>query len=309
MRLLHAGGLEVLQDHLGKGLLLGVVGGGFRDAGIDQLVVVIHAEHAVGAEALDGEGTGHADLLLVVVGLVVEVFKLGLGGDGLVDLLLPGDAGLPPVGVQILRRVRPLASASRGISHSCQCLLERGVQLLAQRLQLRLPLVPDDIDLRVVGDGLEGDVRHALIDEAVADVPLHGLRTRRGAGDFGFLELALAGIGQQVKGITRAHDAGTGQRQRHARGVNRDPAAAPLLGDGGGGAGTAGRVEHEIAGVGGHEEAAFNDSWRSSERHKLYLATELSWISPNVLDRKSRKVVNESDVVKSCSRSVQRGLP
>ena len=60
---------------------------------------------------------------------------------------------------------------------------------------------------------------------------MHGLRTWRGAGDFGFLELALAGIGQQVKGITRAHDAGAGQRQRDARGVNRDPAPAPLLGD------------------------------------------------------------------------------
>ena len=139
-------------------------------------------------------------------------------------------------------------------------LLERGVQLLAQRLQLRLPLFPDDIDLRVVGDGLERDVRHALIDEAVADVPLHGLRTRRGAGDFGFLELALAGIGQQVKGITRAHDAGTGQRQRHARGVNRDPAAAPLLGHGGGGAGTAGRVEHEVTGVGSHKQTAFDNN-------------------------------------------------
>ena len=150
-----------------------------------------------------------------------------------------------------------LASASRGISHSCHVLLERGVQLLAQRFQLLLPLVPDDIDLGVVGDGLERDVRHALVDEAVADVAVHGLRTRRGAGDFGFLELAFAGVGQQVVGIARTHDAGTGQSQRHARGVDRDPAAAPLLGDSGGGAGAAGRVEHEVAGsvaIGGSAE-------------------------------------------------------
>ena len=122
--------------------------------------------------------------------------------------------------------------ASRGISHSCQFFLSAAFSFSRKRLQLRLPLVPDDIDLRVVGDGFERDVRHALIDEAVADVPVHGLRTRRGAGDFGFLDLAFAGIGQQVKRIARAHDAGAGQRQRHARGVNRDPAAAPLLGDG-----------------------------------------------------------------------------
>ena len=63
-------------------------------SGVDQFIVFIHAQHAVGAEALDGEGTGHADLLLVLVRLVVKIFKLGLGGDGLVDFLLPGDAGL-----------------------------------------------------------------------------------------------------------------------------------------------------------------------------------------------------------------------
>ena len=106
VRLLHAGGLEVLQDHLREGLLGAVFGAVFLD-GVDQFVVLIHAQHAVRAEALHGEGTGHADLLLVLVGLVVEVFELGLGGDGGVDLLLPGDARLPPVGVQFLRRLRP----------------------------------------------------------------------------------------------------------------------------------------------------------------------------------------------------------
>ena len=67
------------------------------------------------------------------------------------------------------------SSASRGISHSCQVFLSAAFSVLAQRLQFRLPLVPDDIDLRVVGDGFERDVRHALIDEAVADVSVHGL--------------------------------------------------------------------------------------------------------------------------------------
>ena len=94
---------------------------------VDQLVVLIHAQHAMGAKALDGEGTGHADLLLVVVGLVVEVFKLGLGGDGGVDLLLPGDAGLPPVSVQFLRWLRPcLVRLTRNLPF-LPFLLERGV--------------------------------------------------------------------------------------------------------------------------------------------------------------------------------------
>ena len=138
---------------------------------------------------------------------------------------------LPPIGVQFLRRSGHFVIGFARNLPLLPVLLERRVQLLAQRLQLRLPFVPDDIDLRVVGDGFERDVWHALIDEAVADVPVHRLRTWRGASDFGFLELAFAGVGQQVKRIARAHDAGTGQRQRHARGVNRDPAAAPLLGD------------------------------------------------------------------------------
>jgi len=102
-------------------------------------------------------------------------------------------------------------------------------------------------------------VRHALIDEAVADVAVDGLATRSGAGDFGFLLLTFARIGKQVKRIPRSHDAGTGQRQRHAGGVDRDPATAPLLGDGGGGAGTAGRVENEVSGVCCHENAALDD--------------------------------------------------
>ena len=65
-------------------------------------------------EALDGERPGYADLLFVIVGLVVEVFKLGLGGDGGVDLLLAGDAVLPPLGVQLLRCRRPLSYPPRG---------------------------------------------------------------------------------------------------------------------------------------------------------------------------------------------------
>ena len=98
VRLLHPGGLEVLQDHLGE-RLLGAYSAPSSRKCVDQFIVLVHAQHAVGAKALDGERTGHADLLLVLVGLVVEVLKLGLGGDGRIDLLLPGDASLPPVGM------------------------------------------------------------------------------------------------------------------------------------------------------------------------------------------------------------------
>ena len=162
----------------GKVCFSAVASAGFRHT-VNQFIVFIHPEHAVRREALDGERPGHADLLLVVVGLVVEVFKLGLGGDGGIDLLLAGNAGLPPVGVQFLRRVRPLGLGLAWNLPLLPGLLERGVQRLAQWFQLRLPLLPDDIDLRVVGDGLQGDVRNALIDEAVADVAVDGLLMAR----------------------------------------------------------------------------------------------------------------------------------
>ena len=53
----------------------------FLLAGAWALATSAHAQHAVWAEALDGEGAGHAHPLLVLVGLVVQVLALGLGRD------------------------------------------------------------------------------------------------------------------------------------------------------------------------------------------------------------------------------------
>jgi hypothetical protein len=94
---------------LREGFLLVVIGSSLRD-GVNQLVGLIHAQHAVRTEALHGEGTGHADFLVVQVGLVVEVFELGLCRNGGVNLLLPGDSGRPPFGMQLLRGLRPRAA-------------------------------------------------------------------------------------------------------------------------------------------------------------------------------------------------------
>jgi hypothetical protein len=56
----------------------------------------------MGAEALHREWTGYADLGFVFVGLVVEVFGIGLGSNGGINLFLTGDAGIPPVGMNAL---------------------------------------------------------------------------------------------------------------------------------------------------------------------------------------------------------------
>ena len=82
---------------------------------------------------------------------------------------------------------------------------------------------------------------------------------RHALGQFRFLGAAFAAVGEQIPGIARRHQPRASERQRDAAGVDRDPAAAPLLGDIGGGAGAAGGIEHKVAGVGGHQDAAFND--------------------------------------------------
>src|SRR3546814_3565876 len=98
VRLLHAGSLQVFQDHLHEVAFFAVAVVAFADA-VDQLVVFVHAQHPVGREAFHGEWAGDADFLLVLVGLVVEILVVGLGGDGSVDLALTRDALLPPVGM------------------------------------------------------------------------------------------------------------------------------------------------------------------------------------------------------------------
>ena len=79
-----------------------------------------------------------------------------------------------------------------------------------------LEVLPDDVDLDVVGDGAQGDVRHALVDEALADVAVAG---GFGGGltlDLGLFQLAGAAVGEQVVGIAGAHDAGAGQGEGDA---------------------------------------------------------------------------------------------
>jgi hypothetical protein len=74
----------------------------------------------------------------------------------------------------------------------------------------------------------------------------------------------------------------------------RFPAPSPLLGDVGCGAGAAGRVEDEIAGVGGHEDAALNDACACL--NYVDNACSASNISPDVRDRISCKIIYKPDI-------------
>ena len=66
-----------------------------------------------------------------------------------------------------------------------QCL----IKLLAQGFQLFLKSLPNDINFSVVGDGLEGDVRHALINKALPNIAVGWLLGRKFTGNFGILTL------------------------------------------------------------------------------------------------------------------------
>jgi hypothetical protein len=98
VRLLHASGAQVVEDDLHEIAHGAVVAVGIAHA-VDQLVVLVHAQHTVRRQAFDRERAGHAHFLPVVIGFVVEIFELGLGRDGGVDLALAGDARVPPAGV------------------------------------------------------------------------------------------------------------------------------------------------------------------------------------------------------------------
>ena len=138
------------------------------------------------------------------------------------------------------------------------------IQLFQQRLQRFLKSLPDHVDLGVVGDGLEGDVGDALVHEPLADVVVGGCFRGDLTGERGFLDLADAAVGEQVVRVTGAHDAGAGQSEGHAGSVDGDPAAAPLLGNVGGGSRAAGGVEDEVAGISGHENASLDNYARCS---------------------------------------------
>ena len=101
MRLLNAGGLEVLQDYGGEVLNFAVAELIFSEV-INQFVVLVNPQHAVRRQAFHGEGTRHAHLLFVFVGFVVKVFDLGFGGDGGVNLFLAGETQFPESGEQRL---------------------------------------------------------------------------------------------------------------------------------------------------------------------------------------------------------------
>ena len=181
---------------------------------------------------------------------------------------------------------------------------QSSIQRGAERLQFPLVFLVDNVDLGVVGDVPQGDVGHALVHEALADVAVGGHLRRVAPGQLGLLDLSVPAIGQDVVGVTGAHDAGAGQGQGDAGGVDGDPPPPPLLGHVGGGAGAAGGVQHKVAWISGHQNATLDQSCRRLHhinfgvRPALYTAN----IIPRIVCLNGSEVVKVSDVRKTVAR-------
>ena len=138
---------------------------------------------------------------------------------------------------------------------------------------------------------------HALVDEAEPNVSVSGCVQRSRSGDLGLLPLSFRAVGEHVVGVSRPHDAGPGEGQCDAGGIDGDPAASPLFGDVGGGAGAAGGIEDEVAGVGGHEDAAFDDLGK-----RLYYVELVgrkacnAGVNPVVCIGHNREIMKETEV-------------
>src|SRR5204862_545851 len=138
-------------------------------------------------------------------------------------------------------------------------LAEGNVQVGSQGLKFSLEGFPNYVNFGIVRDRLQRDVRRALIDKALSYVALRRRIWLNFSGYLVFLGTAVRRVGEIVVGILRAHDARAGKRQRHPAGIDSDPAAAPLFGKGGCRTGAAGGVQNEVAWVGCHEDATFNN--------------------------------------------------
>jgi hypothetical protein len=141
-----------------------------------------------------------------------------------------------------------------------RCDGQRGVEVGQRRGDLRVILGVDRVDVGVVGDAFQHDMRHGFIVETAAQT--------------------LVRIAQGVIVERRGHQSLLGQRDRHARGVAGDPAPPPFFPDEGGGARATGRIEHQIAGICGHQKAAFYNCRSSLD--DIHLVWASGHIRPDV---------------------------
>ena len=246
-------------------------------------------------EALDREWPGDTHLAGVCVRLVVQVLEFRLRGDRGIDLPLAPHTVLPPLLVQRLRLRRPLALALARDLPRLPRLLDLGVQPPPQRLEDALELLPDDVDLRVVGDIAQLDVGNALKDEALADVAMGWGVRGLGASDLGFLRPTLSAVREKVVRVACTHDPSPSEGECDPGSVDGDPAPTPLLGYICGGPAAARRVEYKVPGIGGHQDTALDDPWqRLYDEHLVCCKAGNAGICPVIRERGYTEIIKEA---------------
>ena len=134
----------------------------------------------------------------------------------------------------------------------------------------------------------------------MTDVTVGGLSGGDGAGDLGFLSLAVAGVGEEVERVASAHDTGAGEREGDAGGIDGDPATSPLFGDECCGAGTTRRVEDEITGICNHDDAALYDFFRSLYYVALFRSEpRYPGVAPDIVLLDGGKILEIANVIQS----------
>ena len=169
VRLLHAGCPEIIHNHLCKIRLI-PRSLAVRLLGMDQIIVFINCQNPVRGNAFHRKRSGHPDFFVVLIGFVVKVFGIRLGCNGGINFLLPGNAVFPPFRMKLHGFLRPFAVGIAGNFPFFPFLFEGVVDLAAKQFKRLLIFFPDDIDFGIVGNGFQGDMRDAFIDETLADI-------------------------------------------------------------------------------------------------------------------------------------------
>ena len=142
------------------------------------------------------------------------------------------------------------------------------------------------LEVGVICDRAKRYVRHGLVLKAAAD--------------------AFVRVGEGVVVEIGGHQALLGERERDAGGVAGDPTAAPLFGDKCGRAAAAGRVKDQVAGVGGHQDAAGDNLRRALDNIDFWVGTALHGtadVVPQVSDSRDWEIILEAPVPQGAAGS------
>lgn len=217
-----------------------------------------------GGNGLDGEGAGDADFRIVGHGVVVEGLLRSVSPDALVELGLPLLPGGEELCVGFSCRFRP---GGVGVGGDLPLLvggLRGGVEVSEGAFDIRQVFFINSINIENFRDRPGIDVWRGIIHETACDT--------------------FFGVGEVEVVEDGGHETLLCEGYRDAGGVAGDPAPAPPLSDVGSGPGAAGGVEDEVAGVGGHEEATFDDFCSSlHDENFVFGETSDSSVCPNIV--------------------------